>query len=312
MKLKMKKFFAALGALAIVGMVAVGCQGKNTPNNKPTDDGSITVKQSGKEVTALTLNVGDKVEITTNAASAADGALVVVAKPSNFTVTSSDAKVVAASNTALEAKAAGEAKVTFAAGKAKVEVAVTVKKAEEVTFNPNNFLGKEIYVPSDKKFEMMKDWKAELLKAYGSINWEFTTYDDDKNSEQTYLFVPKDGVQSVLGRVTFVHKPTSGLKFISAEAGYKSGFWKEETQKALLDLFGFVDNQKLGAKLKDETPAAAGENKARGLDALMFMKKEKTKNGQEYEHVTLQISELQSQSATTLSKRMPYNMPYKL
>ena len=108
MKLKMKKFFAALGALAIVGMVAVGCQGKDTPP-KPTDDGSITVKQSGKEVTALTLNVGDKVEITTNAASAADGALVVVAKPSNFTVTSSDAKVVAASNTALEAKAAGEA-----------------------------------------------------------------------------------------------------------------------------------------------------------------------------------------------------------
>ena len=28
MKLKMKKFFAALGALAIVGMVAVGCEGK--------------------------------------------------------------------------------------------------------------------------------------------------------------------------------------------------------------------------------------------------------------------------------------------
>ena len=305
MKLKMKKFFAALGALAIVGMVAVGCEGK-----QPKVEDSITVKQSGKDVTALTLNIGDKVAIATNAASAPNDALIVVAKPSGFMVTSSDQNVVAASNTALEAKAAGNAKVTFTAGKAKVEVAVTVKKAEEVTFNPNNFLGKEIYVPSDKKFEMMKDWKAELLKAYGSINWEFTTYDDDKNSEITYLFVAKDGVQSVLGRVTFVHKPKSGPKFISAEAGYQLGFWKKDTQKKLLDLFGFVDNQKLDAKLKDETPAAAGENKARGLDALMFMKKQTAQNGQEYEHVTLQISELQSQSATTLSKRIAYDMPY--
>lgn len=307
MKLKMKKFFAALGALAIVGMVAVGCEGK-----QPKVEDSITVKQSGKDVTALTMNVGDKVTITTNAASAADGALVVVAKPAGFTVTSSDQNIVAASNTALEAKAAGTAKVTFTAGKAKVEVAVTVKKGEDVTFDPKNFLGKEIYIPSDKKFEMMKDWKAELLKAYGSINWEFTAYNDDKNSERTYLFVAKDGVQSVLGRVTFVHNPTSGPKFISAEAGYQLGFWKKDTQKKLLDLFGFVDNQKLDAKLKDETPAAGGENKARGLDALMFMKKQTAQNGQEYEHVTLQISELQSQSATTLSKRMAYNMPYKL
>ena len=303
----MKKFFAALSALAIVGMVAVGCEGK-----QPKVEDSITVKQSGKDVTALTMSVGDKVAITTNAASAADGALVVVAKPAGFTVTSSDQNVVAASNTALEAKAAGNAKVTFTAGKAKVEVAVTVKKAEDVTFDPKNFLGKEIYIPSDKKFEMMKDWKAELLKAYGSINWEFTAYDDDKNSERTYLFVAKDGVQSVLGRVTFVHNPTSGPKFISAEAGYQLGFWKKDTQKNLLDLFGFVDNQKLDAKLKDGTPAAGGENKARGLDALMFMKKQTAQNGQEYEHVTLQISELQSQSATTLSKRMAYNMPYKL
>jgi putative lipoprotein len=307
MKLKMKKFFAALGALAIVGMVAVGCEGK-----QPKVEDSITVKQSGKDVTALSMSVGDKVTITTNAASAADGALVVVAKPAGFTVTSSDQNIVAASNTALEAKAAGTAKVTFTAGKAKVEVAVTVKKGEDVTFDPKNFLGKEIYIPSDKKFEMMKDWKAELLKAYGSINWEFTAYNDDKNSERTYLFVAKDGVQSVLGRVTFVHNPTSGPKFISAEAGYQLGFWKKDTQKKLLDLFGFVDNQKLDAKLKDETPAAGGENKARGLDALMFMKKQTAQNGQEYEHVTLQISELQSQSATTLSKRMAYNMPYKL
>lgn len=301
----MKKFFAALGALAIVGMVAVGCEGK-----QPKVEDSITVKQSGKDVTALTMSVGDKVTITTNAASAADGALVVVAKPAGFTVTSSDQNIVAASNTALEAKAAGTAKVTFTAGKAKVEVAVTVKKGEDVTFDPKNFLGKEIYIPSNKKFEMMKDWKAELLKAYGSINWEFTAYNDDKNSERTYLFVAKDGVQSVLGRVTFVHNPTSGPKFISAEAGYQLGFWKKDTQKKLLDLFGFVDNQKLDAKLKDGTPAAGGENKARGLDALMFMKKQTAQNGQEYEHVTLQISELQSQSATTLSKRIAYDMPY--
>ena len=305
----MKKFFAALGALAIVGMVAVGCQGKNTPDNKTTDDGSITVKQSGKEVTALTLNVGDKVEITTNAASAADGALVVVAKPSNFTVTSSDAKVVAASNTALEAKAAGEAKVTFAVGKAKVEVAVTVKKAEEVTFNPNNFLGKEIYVPSDKKFAVMKTWKAELLKAYETSNYKFSAFKDDQNSEQTFLFVAKEGVQTTMEVLVFVHTPSQGGPFIYAKAAYKVGFWKEETQKALLDLYGFVDDQKLGAKLKDETPAAAGLNKARGLEGLLYMKKENLQ-GNEAEVLTLQVSEITSQSATTLSKRIAYDMPY--
>ena len=78
----MKKFCAALGALAIVGMVAVGCEGK-----QPKVEDSITVKQSGKDVTALTLNIGDKVAIATNAASAPNDALIVVAKPSGFTVT---------------------------------------------------------------------------------------------------------------------------------------------------------------------------------------------------------------------------------
>ncbi|WP_315561686.1 hypothetical protein, partial [Porphyromonas endodontalis] len=59
------------------------------------------------------------------------------------------------------------------------------------------------------------------------------------------------------------------------------------------------------------TPAAAAKNKARGLEGLLYMKKENLQ-GQEAEVVTLQISEITSQSATTLSKRMAYNMPYKL
>ena len=306
MKLKMKKFFAALGALAIVGMVAVGCEGK-----QPKVEDSITVKQSGKDVTALTMSVGDKVAITTNAASAADGALVVVAKPAGFTVTSSDQNVVAASNTALEAKAAGTAKVTFTSGKAKVEVAVTVKKGEDVTFDPKNFLGKEIYIPSDKKFQVMKTWKAELLKAYETSKHKFSAFKDDQNSEKTFLFVAKEGVQTTMEVLDFVHTPTQGVPFIYAKAAFQVGFWKEQNQKALLDLYGFVDDQHLGAKLKDETPAAAGQNKARGLEGLLYMKKENLQ-GQEAEVVTLQISEITSQSATTLSKRMAYNMPYKL
>lgn len=305
MKLKMKKFFAALGALAIVGMVAVGCKGKD-----PKVEDSITVKQRGKDVTALTMSVGDKVAITTNAASAADGALVVVAKPAGFTVTSSDQNVVAASTTALEAKAAGTAKVTFASGKAKVEVAVTVKKGEDVTFDPKNFLGKEIYIPSDKKFEMMKDWKAELLKAYKTSNYEFSTFKNDPNSEKTYLFIAKEGTKNAMALIVFVHTPEKGDKFIYTQAGYQVGFWKKENQKGLLDLYGFVDDQQLDAKLNNGTPAAAAKNKARGLEGLLYMEK-KTIQGQELEAVTFQISELKSESATTLSKRMPYSIPYE-
>ena len=44
----MKKFFAALGALAIVGMVAVGCEGK-----QPKVEDSITVKQSERMLLLL-------------------------------------------------------------------------------------------------------------------------------------------------------------------------------------------------------------------------------------------------------------------
>ena len=162
----MKKFFAALGALAIVGMVAVGCEGK-----QPKVEDSITVKQSGKDVTALTLNIGDKVAIATNAASAPNDALIVVAKPSGFTVTSSDQNVVAASNTALEAKAAGNAKVTFTAGKAKHEISVQVKEGKGgEDIKDENYYGMKleneklvsaptIYIPTSLKFSEMKDWK---------------------------------------------------------------------------------------------------------------------------------------------------------
>ena len=305
MKLKMKKFFAALGALVIVGMVAVGCEGK-----QPKVEDSITVKQSGKDVTALTMSVGDKVTITTNAASAADGALVVVAKPAGFTVTSSDQNIVAASNTALEAKATGQAKVTFTSGKAKVEVAVTVKKGEDVTFDPNNFLGKEIYVPSDKKFQVMKTWKAELLKAYETSKYKFSAFKDDQNSEKTFLFLAKEGVQTTMEVLVFFHTPNKGQSFIYGQAAFQLGFWKEETQKALLDLYGFVDDQQLGGKLKDETPAAFGQNKARGLEGLLYMEK-KNLQGQDVEVITIQVTEITSQS-TPLSKRMTYRMPYKL
>ena len=179
MKLKMKKFFAALGALAIVGMVAVGCEGK-----QPKVEDSITVKQSGKDVTALTMSVGDKVAITTNAASAADGALVVVAKPAGFTVTSSDQNVVAASNTALEAKAAGNAKVTFTAGKAKHQISVQVKEGKGgEDIKDENYYGMKleneklvsaptIYIPTSLKFSEMKDWKNIVTKAMTAKGWK--------------------------------------------------------------------------------------------------------------------------------------------
>lgn len=227
MKLKMKKFFAALGALAIVGMVAVGCQGKNTPDNKPTDDGSITVKQSGKEVTALTLNVGDKVEITTNAASAADGALVVVAKPSNFTVTSSDAKVVAASNTALEAKATGNAKVTFAVGKAKVEVAVTVEDGGERIKNENYYgivsedgQKKDIYIPSTLPFSQMSKWEPIVKKAMSANGLDWEVWDLKEDAQNVFGFrAPKESKQHYFSGVLYTH---SGVKLLNVNvfSGY--------------------------------------------------------------------------------------------
>lgn len=227
----MKKFFAALGALAIVGMVAVGCQGQKTPNNKPTDDGSITVKQSGKEVTALTLNVGDKVEITTNAASAADGALVVIAKPAGFTVTSSDEKVVAASNTALEAKAIGQAKVTFTAGKAKVEVAVTVEDGGE-TIKKENYYGiedakegwkKDVYVPTSLPFAQMKKWEPIVKKAMSSANgFDWEVMDLKEDADKAFGFkAPKGSKQHYFLGVIYTHTVTGdGIVNVNIYTGY--------------------------------------------------------------------------------------------
>ena len=198
----MKKFFAALGALAIVGMVAVGCQGKNTPD-KPTDDGSITVKQSGKEVTALTLNVGDKVEITTNAASAADGALVVVAK------------------------VAGNAKVTFTAGKAKVEVAVTVEDGGERIKNENYYgiisedgQKKDIYIPSTLPFSQMSKWEPIVKKAMSANGLDWEVWDLKEDAANAFGFkAPKDSKQHYFRGVVYTH---SGVKLLNVNvfSGY--------------------------------------------------------------------------------------------
>ena len=222
MKLKMKKFFAALGALAIVGMVAVGCQGK-----EPKVEDSITVKQSGKDVTALTMSVGDKVTITTNAASAADGALVVVAKPASFTVTSSDAKVVAASNTALEAKATGNAKVTFTAGKAKVEVAVTVEDGGERIKNENYYgiisedgQKKDIYIPSTLPFSQMSKWEPIVKKAMSANGLDWEVWDLKEDAANAFGFkAPKDSKQHYFRGVVYTH---SGVKLLNVNvfSGY--------------------------------------------------------------------------------------------
>ena len=222
MKLKMKKFFAALGALAIVGMVAVGCEGK-----QPKVEDSITVKQSGKDVTALTLNIGDKVAIATNAASAPNDALIVVAKPTGFTVTSSDQNVVAASNTALEAKAAGNAKVTFTAGKAKVEVAVTVEDGGESIKNENYYgiisedgQKKDIYIPSSLPFAQMKKWEPIVKKAMSAngLDWEVWDLKEDAANASGFK-APKDSKQHYFRGVVYSH---SGVELVNVNvfSGY--------------------------------------------------------------------------------------------
>ena len=218
----MKKFFAALGALAIVGMVAVGCEGK-----QPKVEDSITVKQSGKDVTALTLNIGDKVAIATNAASAPNDALIVVAKPTGFTVTSSDQNVVAASNTALEAKAAGNAKVTFTAGKAKVEVAVTVEDGGERIKNENYYgivsedgQKKDIYIPSTLPFSQMSKWEPIVKKAMSANGLDWEVWDLKEDAQNVFGFrAPKESKQHYFSGVLYTH---SGVKLLNVNvfSGY--------------------------------------------------------------------------------------------
>lgn len=298
----MKKFFAALSALAIMSLVAVGCNGKDpkpnpNPDPNPKTTATITVKKGGKDVTNLELSVGDKVAISTNAASAPEG-LIVNSSTGAFEVKAEPAGIVEVSKTEIVAKAAGEAKVIFSAGEAKVEVAVKVKKTEEAKFDPKNFLGNELYIPQGK-FSDMKNWKAELVKAYESIGWKFTAYGNDPDSKVAFLFMPNDGTKSVFVAIGFYHNPQSGPKFIDARGGFKLGFWTKDSQKKILDLFGFTADQKLDKKFDDGTPVALGMNPDRDLEGLLFMKKDKNSKGEEFELVTLQVSEPEKKASSS-------------
>ncbi len=305
----MKKFFAALSALAIMSLVAVGCKGKDpkpNPDPNPQKTATITVKKGGKDVTNLELSVGDKVAISTNAASAPEG-LIVNSSTGAFEVKADPAGIVEVSKTEIVAKAAGEAKVIFSAGEAKVEVAVKVKKTEEAKFDPKNFLGNELYVPQ-RKFSDMKNWKAELVNAYGSNGWNFTAYKDDPDSKTAFLFLPNDGTQSVFGAVGYYHNPQSGPTFIIASAGFKLGFWSKEKQEKILTAFGFTADQQLDGKLKDGTPAASGVNQDRGLDGLLYMQKKKSPQGEEYEHLILQVTEVENAPSSSLHTRAAFKV----
>lgn len=184
MKLEMKKFFAALSALAIMSLVAVGCKGKDPNPNPPKPTDAITVKKGGKDVTNLELSVGDNVAISTNAASNPE-ALIVNSSTGAFEVKAEPAGIVEVSKTEIVAKAAGDAKVIFSAGDAKVEVAVKVNKPNgggEEEIKDENYYGLKIegekfvssptiYIPTSKKFSEMKDWKAIVTKAMTAKGW---------------------------------------------------------------------------------------------------------------------------------------------
>lgn len=206
----MKKFFAALGALAIVSMIAMGCKGKDTPIEEKA---SISVKQDGKDITSLTLNIGEKVGISTNAASA-EGAIIVVAKPAEFTVTSSDANVVAASKKEIEAKAEGKVKITFATGDAKVEVAVKVNKKGEggEEIKAENYYGikdkgtkKDIYVPSTLKFADMKKWQPIVTKAMSANGLDWTNLKLNDPSRAFGFIAPEGSKQHYFRGVIYTH-----------------------------------------------------------------------------------------------------------
>lgn len=180
----MKKFFAALSALAIMSLVAVGCKGKDPNPNPPKPTDAITVKKGGKDVTNLELSVGDKVAISTNAASAPE-ALIVNSSTGAFEIKAEPAGIVEVSKTEIVAKVAGDAKVIFSAGDAKVEVAVKVNKPNgggEEEIKDENYYGLKIegekfvssptiYIPTSKKFSEMKDWKAIVTKAMTAKGW---------------------------------------------------------------------------------------------------------------------------------------------
>ncbi len=208
----MKKFFAALSALAIMSLVAVGCKGKDPNSNPPKPTDAITVKKGGKDVTNLELSIGDKVAISTNAASNPE-ALIVNSSTGAFEVKAEPAGIVEVSKTEIVAKAAGDAKVIFSAGEAKVEVAVKVNKPNEggsgeikeenyygVTTDQIPDLKKDIYVPNSD-FSKMSTWESILKKAMtaNGLDWKFKKVATNSGLKAFSFSAPEGSKQHFFG-----------------------------------------------------------------------------------------------------------------
>lgn len=237
----MKKFFAALSALAIMSLVAVGCNGKDpkpnpNPDPNPKTTATITVKKGGKDVTNLELSIGDKVAISTNAASNPE-ALIVTSSTGAFEVKAEPAGIVEVSKTEIVAKAAGEAKVIFSAGEAKVEVAVKVSKSggggsgeikEEnyygVTSDQMPDLKKDIYVPNSD-FSKMSTWESILKKAMtaNGLDWTFKKIATESGLKGFSFSAPQNSNQHFFGAdVNYYYEGPAGSDGSSFEPSIES------------------------------------------------------------------------------------------
>lgn len=282
----MKKIFAALSALAIVGMIAVGC-GKPTPKPKP-EPNKTEVTELSVAPTSVSMSVGE-----TKKFSLTEGDIIVTLKPAtaSYELTTSDAAVVSVEGKVITAKKVGDATITVKAGSK--TATVTVKVADKAKVDESLYMG-DVYVPKagNEDFEPMKDAKMEIKTAMEAKEWENKPfYSDDQEQNIAFQFLAKEGAQKAFGTVAYYHSPQKGSQFILLRTFVEAGTWaNKELMKKLLEQYGFTSNVDTSIKFPDGKQGAVAYNIERKVAMLLLYNGEKTgNNGSKYDDIEAQI-----------------------
>lgn len=289
----MKKIFAALGALVILGVLAVACKKKEIVQGD--------VELLSVEPTEISIPQGD-----TKTFSLTSGDIIVNLKPvtASYTIESSDETTVSVSGKAIKGVKKGVATITVKAGDKTATVKVTV--TDKATFDQALYMN-DVYVP--KNLRAMKPLKAEIVQAMEAKGWvNEVIFDEDKNQQQAFQFVTTK--QKSFNSVAFFHSPTQGDNFIAMYAMYAVGSWKKEGfRKSLLEAYQFTSNYEED-HFADGRPLSAAYNIERGIFILLYFNGVKTNDkGEKFEDIVaeIKIGTPETQSANIQALATGYN-----
>ncbi len=275
----MKKIFTLLSTVAVLGLLATSCKGKD-----PQPVNGVTVKSLSVAPTTLSLQVGESKTVKVG------GDVKVSIEPSSasFTLVSSDKAVVSVMGKIIKAEKEGKATITVSAGDKKAKLEVEVAAARPI--DETRFLANEMYIP-----EAMLDFKAEkdlIIRAMLSKKWIREPYGNDKEEKIAYRFAAAQGDQKFFRAVSYIHTPSGGGNYMLAQTLLDLGAWDKNIENKnsdaygenILKIYGFTENigrQKIG-KEKDIN-AFVGYNPTLKIATALYHTEEmaKTPEGKE-------------------------------